>query len=189
MPFIIKACSQALIDHTILNAHVDAKCETITYKASHNIGIAMDTKDGLLVPNIKNVQNLSINQIGLELNRLLSLGKTGKLTTEDLTGGTFSLSNIGAIGGTYAVPILLLPEVAIGAIGKIVRRPVPIEEENDDSSSSSDDNDEYCSCRIRSMMSMSWSADHRVVDGATMARFSNQLKYLLEHPLVLLINQ
>ncbi|UJR10812.1 hypothetical protein I4U23_014999 [Adineta vaga] len=188
LPFIIKACSQALTNHPILNAYVDAKCENITYKGSHNIGIAMDTKDGLLVPNIKNVQQLTINQIASELSRLQQLGKAGKLSTDDLTGGTFSLSNIGAIGGTYAVPVLLLPEVAIGALGKIVRRIVPDEEDDGDSSSSSDD-EECCAYSIRSMMSVSWSADHRVVDGATMARFSNELKYLLENPLQLLINQ
>ncbi|CAF0914280.1 unnamed protein product [Rotaria sordida] len=188
LPFIIKACSQALHNYPILNAYVDSKCENITYKGSHNIGIAMDTKDGLLVPNIKNVQQLSINQISNELNRLQQLGKAGKLSTDDLTGGTFSLSNIGAIGGTYAVPVLLLPEVAIGALGKIVRRVVP-DEEDDESSSSSSSDDEYCSCRVRSMMSVSWSADHRVIDGATMARFSNALKYLLENPLQLLLNQ
>ncbi|CAF1093368.1 unnamed protein product [Adineta steineri] len=188
LPFIIKACSQALLNHPILNAHVDSKCENITYKGSHNIGIAMDTKDGLLVPNIKNVQQLSITQIANELNRLQQLGKAGKLSTDDLTGGTFSLSNIGAIGGTYAVPILLLPEVAICALGKIVRRIVP-DEEDDESSSSSSSDDEYCSYSVRSMMSASWSADHRVIDGATMARFSNELKYLLENPLQLLINQ
>ncbi|CAF4668117.1 unnamed protein product [Rotaria sp. Silwood1] len=188
LPFIIKACSQALHKYPILNAHVDSKCENITYKGSHNIGIAMDTKDGLLVPNIKNVQQLSINQISNELTRLQQLGKAGKLSTDDLTGGTFSLSNIGAIGGTYAVPVLLLPEVAIGALGKIVRRVVPDEEDDEGSSSSSSD-DEYCTCRVRSMMSVSWSADHRVIDGATMARFSNELKYLLENPLQLLINQ
>lgn len=186
LPFIIKACSQALTNYPILNAYVDAKCENITYKGSHNIGLAMDTKDGLLVPNIKNVQQLSIIQIANELTRLQQLGKAGKLSTDDLTGGTFSLSNIGAIGGTYAVPVLLLPEVAIGALGKIVRRAVPDEEDESDSSSS---DDEYCSCRVRSMMSVSWSADHRVIDGATMARFSNDLKYLLENPLQLLINQ
>jgi len=97
LPFIIKACSQALNNYPILNSSVDSKCENIIYKGSHNIGLAMDTKDGLLVPNIKNVQQLSINQIANELNRLQQLGKEGKLSTDDLTGGTFSLSNIGAV--------------------------------------------------------------------------------------------
>ncbi|CAF3387292.1 unnamed protein product [Rotaria sp. Silwood1] len=183
MSFIIKACSQILLHYPILNAHVDLKCETITYKGSHNIGIAMDTKDGLLVPNIKNVQQLSITQIENELNRLQQLAQNGKLSTEDLTNGTFSLSNIGAIGGTYAVPILLLPQVAMGTFGKIIRQAVP--EENDESSS---DSEKCYSSRIRSMMSVSWSADHRVIEDATVAQFSNQLKFLLENPLHILIN-
>jgi len=186
LPFIIKATSLALNNSPMLNSHVDSKCENLTIKGSHNIGIAMDTKDGLLVPNIKNVQQLSVMQISEELQRLQQLGRAGKLSQDDLTGGTFSLSNIGAIGGTYAVPVLLLPEVAIGALGKIVRRVVP-DEENDESSS--DDEENYPSLKIRSMMSVSWSADHRVIDGATMARFSNELKFLIENPLHLLIHQ
>lgn len=186
LPFIIKACSLALNNAPVLNAHVDPKCENITIKGSHNIGIAMDTKDGLLVPNIKNVQQLSIMQIAQELQRLQQLGRAGKLSQEDLTGGTFSLSNIGAIGGTYAVPVLLLPEVAIGALGKIVRRVVP---DDEDEESSSDEEEYSPSCRVRSLMSVSWSADHRVIDGATMARFSNELKFLIENPLHLLVHQ
>ncbi|CAF4323801.1 unnamed protein product, partial [Adineta steineri] len=96
-PFIIKACSQTLIDYPILNSHIDSKCETILYKASHNIGFTIDTKDGPLVPNIKNVQQLSISQIENEFNRLQELAHHGKLLEEDLTNGTFSLSNIGDV--------------------------------------------------------------------------------------------
>jgi len=137
----------------------------------------MNTNNGLIVPNIKNVQQLSIIQIANELNRLEELAKNGKFSNEDLTGGTFSLSNIGDIGGTYSVPLLVLPEVVIGALGKIIRQAVP--EDNDD---------EYSSYRICSIMSVSWSADHRIIDGATMARFSNKLKFLLENPFHILIN-
>ncbi|CAF0801121.1 unnamed protein product [Didymodactylos carnosus] len=188
MPFIIKACSLALMEYPILNAHVDAKCETITYKAAHNIGVAMDTRDGLLVPNIKNVQLLSIQDIALELTRLQQQGYQGKLTNEDMQGGTFSLSNIGAIGGTYAVPILVIPEVAIGALGKISLKPCAPENLDDSSSSSDDDEDSYPDVEFRHMMSISWSADHRVIDGATMARFSNKLKSYLENPMMMMIN-
>merc|ERR1711973_218206 len=91
----------------------------VTYKASHNIGLAMDSPMGLLVPNIKSVQQLSVFEIASELIRLHHVGLAGKLSTKDLTGGTFSLSNIGSIGGTYASPVILPPEVAIGAIGKL----------------------------------------------------------------------
>ncbi|MGH0158959.1 UNVERIFIED_CONTAM: hypothetical protein FKN15_036652 [Acipenser sinensis] len=91
--------------------------------ASHNIGLAMDTQQGLIVPNVKNVQMLSIFDIAAELNRLQTLGATGQLGTNELTGGTFTISNIGSIGGTYAKPVILPPEVAIGALGKIQALP------------------------------------------------------------------
>ncbi|TRZ18236.1 hypothetical protein HGM15179_008902 [Zosterops borbonicus] len=119
MPFFIKAASLGLLQYPILNASLDENCQNVTYKASHNIGVAMDTEQGLIVPNVKNVQVCSVFDIAVELNRLQSLGSAGQLGTSDLTGGTFTLSNIGTIGGTYAKPVILPPEVAIGALGKI----------------------------------------------------------------------
>lgn len=119
MPFFVKAASLALDKYSILNSHVDEKCEFITVKYAHNIGVAMDTPNGLIVPNIKNVQNLSILEISKEMNRLQDSGSKGQLKLDDLNGGTFTLSNIGAIGGTYAKPIIFTPQVAIGALGKI----------------------------------------------------------------------
>lgn len=118
MPFMIKACSMALKEFPVLNSSVDENVETLTYKSAHNIGLAMDTANGLLVPNIKNVQALSVFEISAELNRLHDLGLRGKLGGDDLKGGTFTLSNIGSIGGTYAKPVIMPPEVAIGALGK-----------------------------------------------------------------------
>lgn len=97
MPFFIKAASKALEKFPILNVKVDETCETLTYRKSHNIGVAMDTSNGLVVPNIKNVQELSLLEVAKELNRLHELGKNGALRREDLIDGTFSLSNIGAV--------------------------------------------------------------------------------------------
>ena len=111
LPFIIKATSMTLMHYPSLNAHTTPGCATVVQKSAHNIGIAMDTPRGLMVPNIKNVQHLSILQIASELNRLAALGQEAKLGSADLQGGTFTLSNIGAIGGTYASPILVVPEV------------------------------------------------------------------------------
>ncbi len=111
MPVILKAASLALSQYPILNATFDPVKETITYKADHNIGIAMDTPAGLLVPNIKQIQSLSIFDIAAEINRLHDLGLRGKLGEADLGGGTFSLSNIGSIGGTYAKPVIMPPQV------------------------------------------------------------------------------
>ncbi|KAL2089286.1 hypothetical protein ACEWY4_013974 [Coilia grayii] len=173
MPFFIKAASLGLLHFPILNASVDKACQNITYKAAHNIGLAMDTTQGLLVPNVKNVQVLSVFEIATELNRLQNLGSTGQLSTQDLTGGTFTLSNIGSIGGTYAKPVILPPEVAIGALGKVQVLP------------RFGPRDEVVKAHI---MKVSWSADHRIIDGATMCRFSNLWKSYLENPATMLLD-
>ncbi|XP_048833099.1 lipoamide acyltransferase component of branched-chain alpha-keto acid dehydrogenase complex, mitochondrial [Brienomyrus brachyistius] len=167
MPFFIKAASLGLLQYPILNASLDDSCQNITYKAAHNIGLAMDTPQGLLVPNVKNVQLLSIFDIAVELNRLQSLGTSGQLGTSDLTGGTFTISNIGSIGGTYTKPVILPPEVAIGALGKVQVLP------------RFNSKGEVVKAHI---MNVSWSADHRIIYGATMCRFSNLWKSYLEDP-------
>ncbi|XP_052121484.1 lipoamide acyltransferase component of branched-chain alpha-keto acid dehydrogenase complex, mitochondrial isoform X1 [Frankliniella occidentalis] len=173
MPFFLKAISLALYHFPILNASVNSECTEVIYKSRHNIGFAMDTSNGLVVPNIKDVQSLRLLDIASETNRLIEAGKTGTLLPKDVTGGTFSLSNIGSIGGTYMKPVLLIPEVAIGALGKIQRLPRygksgAIEESH--------------------IMCVSWAADHRVIDGATVARFSNMFKELIENPIELVIH-
>ena len=151
----------------MVTKHFDMNSESITYKADHNIGVAMDTPQGLLVPNIKKIQQLTVFDIAEELNRLQDLGLRGKLGEADLKEGTFSLSNIGSIGGTYAKPVIMPPQVAIGALGKIQKLP------------RFDANDNVVKAHI---MNVSWSADHRVIDGATMARFSNMMKTYIEKP-------
>ncbi|XP_064444830.1 lipoamide acyltransferase component of branched-chain alpha-keto acid dehydrogenase complex, mitochondrial isoform X4 [Mirounga angustirostris] len=173
MPFFLKAASLGLLQFPILNASVDENCQNVTYKASHNIGIAMDTEQGLIVPNVKNVQICSIFEIATELNRLQKLGSAGQLSTTDLTGGTFTLSNIGSIGGTYAKAVILPPEVAIGALGSVKALPRFNQE------------GEVYKAQI---MNVSWSADHRIIDGATMSRFSNLWKSYLENPAFMLLD-
>ncbi|KAM7428643.1 hypothetical protein ABFA07_020410 [Porites harrisoni] len=173
MPLFIKATSMALLHFPVLNSSVDAECENLTFKGSHNIGVAMDTQQGLLVPNIKNVQNKSVFDIAVELNRLHQLGLSGKLSPDDLSGGTFTLSNIGTIGGTYAKPVIMPPEVAIGAIGRLQELP------------RFDDKDNVYKAYI---VNVSWSADHRVIEGATMARFSNLWKSYLENPAAMMVD-
>jgi len=108
MPFFIKAASKALEKFPILNVKVDESCEKVTYRKSHNIGIAMDTSQGLVVPNIKNVQDLSLLEVAKELNRLQEMGKNGSLRLEDLADGTFSLSNIGAVSMFLSASCLFL---------------------------------------------------------------------------------
>lgn len=145
----------------------------MTYHPRHNIGFATDTPHGLLVPNIKDCQARSVLEIAAELNRLHAAGLQNKLKPDELSGGTFSLSNIGAIGGTYASPVILPPQVSIGALGKIQKLP------------RFDANDNVVPVHI---MCISWSADHRVIEGAQMARFSNKLKYYLENPASMLLH-
>ncbi|CAH2107418.1 unnamed protein product [Euphydryas editha] len=173
MPVIIKAASLSLLQYPIINSSLDNACDNIIYKASHNIGVAMDTPNGLVVPVIKNVQTKSIIEIAKELNSLQEKGSKNQLGLNDLTGGTFTISNIGIVGGTYTKPVILPPQVSIGALGKIQVLPRFDSEGN------------VIKAHI---LSVSWSADHRVIDGVTMARFSNQLKEYLEEPYKLLLD-
>ncbi|KAK7468189.1 hypothetical protein BaRGS_00036602 [Batillaria attramentaria] len=173
MPVFLKAASLAMMQYPVLNSSLDEKGENIIYKASHNIGVAMDTPDGLLVPNVKNVQSLTVFEVASELARLQALGEAGKLGNEDLSGGTFSLSNIGTIGGTYARPVIMPPEVFIGAIGRIQTLP------------RFNEKGEVVKAHI---MNVSWTADHRIIDGATVARFSNLWKSYLEDPTTLIMD-
>ena len=147
--------------------------KTLTLKGSHNIGIAMDTPNGLLVPNVKDVQSKSILEVASELQRLQKDASAGKLGMADLKGGTFSLSNIGNLGGTYTGPVINLPEVAIAGLGKA--RPSPRYDANGE-------------LVKQTIMQVSWSADHRVIDGATMARFSNAWIGYLENPSTMLLH-
>jgi len=174
MPFFIKALSLALVNSPLLNARVhmdDGGNPQLVYRASHNIGIAMDTPNGLLVPNIKDCGNLSILDIANELWRLQELGAAGKLSANDLRGGSITISNIGSIGGTYVAPVVVTSEVAILGIGR-ARKVAAF-----------DDNDEVFP---RTIINGSWSADHRVVDGMSMARMASEWKSLIQDPSLML---
>lgn len=175
LPFIIKAVSMALEEFPLLNARVDTGIENNTprlvMREKHNIGVAMDTPQGLLVPNIKHVSARSILEIASEVLRLQELARKSKLSVNDLTGGTITVSNIGSIGGTYVAPVLVSSEVAILGIGKA--RTVP----------AFDDHDHVVK---KDVMNFSWSADHRVVDGATMARMSERVRAFVEEPALMM---
>ncbi|KAJ5362240.1 hypothetical protein N7541_003084 [Penicillium brevicompactum] len=176
LPFVVKAVSQALNEFPLLNAKVDTSDPNkpkLTMRAKHNIGIAMDTPNGLIVPNIKDVASRSIFDIAAEIARLSALGKEGKLTPADLSGGTITVSNIGNIGGTYVAPVIVPTEVAILGVGR--SRAVPVF-------------DDAGEVTRGDMVNFSWSADHRVVDGATMARMGNRVRELIESPELMLLN-
>lgn len=118
MPFCIKAASIALTKYPILNSCLDVEQETIVYKSAHNISVAIDTPQGLVVPNVKNCQAKNIIEIAIGLNDLIERGRKGILVPDDFANGTFSISNIGIIGGTYTHPVILSPQVCIGAMGR-----------------------------------------------------------------------
>lgn len=188
MPLIIKATSLALLQFPMLNATVNNDCSEMIYHSSHNIGIAMDTANGLVVPVIRSVQNKSIFEIARELNALQEAALDGRLVEQQLSGGTFTLSNIGSIGGTYAVPVLLVPQVAIAAIGKQRIVPRYFDKEGRSPAQRSDIFGGAAVVKPTTIMNVSWSADHRVVDGATVAKFSNVWKVFLERPSTMLGN-
>jgi 2-oxoisovalerate dehydrogenase E2 component (dihydrolipoyl transacylase) len=171
MPFFIKALSLALREFPIINSQVNDDCTELTYFDDHNIGMAVDSKIGLMVPNIKGVQNLSLFEVAQEASRLIDSAREGKLASADLKGGTISISNIGVLGGTVATPVINKPEAAIVALGKMQRLP------------RFDNNDNVKAVNI---MHISWSGDHRIIDGATMVRFSNLWKSYLENPVTML---
>ncbi|EON61337.1 hypothetical protein W97_00550 [Coniosporium apollinis CBS 100218] len=170
LPFIVKAVSLALQSHPILNAAFEpprspSEKPQLTLKASHNIGIAIDTPSGLLVPVVRAVQNHSIASLAAEIARLAGLARAGKLSTADLSGATFTVSNIGSIGGTAVAPVIVSPQVAILGVGRT--RTVPAFGETGE-------------LVRREECVFSWSADHRVVDGAMVARCAESVRRYLE---------
>lgn len=183
LPFFIKATSLALKEYPILNSSISDDHSSLLYHGQHNIGVAMDTPKGLIVPVIKNVQEKSIMDIALELKELQTLAVEGKLTEAQLTGGTFSLSNIGSICGTYAVPVVVKPQVAIGALGRM--QVLPRYSLNGKGVSMSDMDDPSVRISPTTIMNISWSADHRVIDGATVAKFSKLWSKYLETPMLM----
>lgn len=177
LPFIIKAVSMALYQFPILNARVEVDAQTskpsLVFRSQHNIGVAMDTPQGLIVPVIKNVGNMNIVSIAAELSRLQALASQGKLSPSDLAGGTVTVSNIGNIGGTYLSPVIVEREVAILGVGRM--RTVPAFDEED-------------KLVKKQVCNFSWSADHRVVDGATLARAAGVVRKMVEEPDVMVMH-
>lgn len=172
MPFFIKALSLALKEFPIMNAQLNDEATEITYFDDHNIGMAVATKIGLMVPNIKGVQNMTLLQVAEEVTRLTNSARDGKVAQADMKGGTITISNIGVVGGTVTTPIINKPEAAIVALGKVQQLPRF---------------DEQGAVIARDIMTASWSGDHRIIDGATVANFNNRWKEFLEDPASMLV--
>ena len=172
MPFLIKAVATALRHHPAINAVLDMENDQIIYKDYVNIGIAVDTERGLVVPNIRHADALTIPDIARALSDLAARVRGGEFGVNELRGGTFTISNLGAIGGTYSTPIVNVPEVAILLVGRTRKLPVVMPDD---------------SIKARLMMPLSLSYDHRLVDGGTATRFLNDVIAYLEAPSRLLL--
>ncbi|UXZ55697.1 2-oxo acid dehydrogenase subunit E2 [Halomonas sp. 7T] len=173
MPFFMKAMALAVTQEPIVNAQLNAAGDELHYFAQCNIGMAVDSKAGLLVPNVKGVETLTLLDIAREVGRLTTSAREGRVDQADLKGGTISISNIGALGGTYAAPIINAPEAAIVAIGKTQWLPRF---------------DEQGAVQRRAIMTITWAGDHRFIDGGTIARFCNAWKGFLEAPETMLLH-
>ncbi len=172
LPFIMKALCRVFADFPNLNANVEEDPLALVVKGDINIGVATDTPQGLFVPVLHNVEQKSVLRIAAELADLTERTRTGKARLEELQGGTFTVTSVGAQGGMFATPIINHPEVAILGINRIHERPVVREGQ----------------IVVRKMLYLSSSFDHRIIDGMVAARFTTALKDILEQPESLLLD-
>jgi 2-oxoglutarate dehydrogenase E2 component (dihydrolipoamide succinyltransferase) len=166
LPFFALAAAEALQTFPIINANVDG--DNIVYPDVENISIAVDTERGLLTPVVKAAGGLNLAQLAQQINDLAERTRANKLSPDELSGGTFTVTNTGSRGALFDTPLVFLPQVAILGTGAIVKRPVVV---------SSDQGDAFS---VRSMVYLALSYDHRIVDGADAARFLTQVKNRLE---------
>lgn len=173
MPFIIKALTKTLKEFPIFNASFDHEKGEIIYKDFIHIGFATDTPDGLIVPNIKHADQLSIFELAKELKDLQTKAINKTLQLKDIQNGTFTVTNYGAFDATFGAPIIKYPEVAIMGIGKIA--PKPIVKNNE--------------IVIAQVMPISFAVDHRIIDGADAGRFAMKFKSYLSNPVFMLLSK
>jgi pyruvate dehydrogenase E2 component (dihydrolipoamide acetyltransferase) len=166
LPYIVKALVSALKDFPVLNASLDEENQEIIYKHYYNIGIAANTDTGLVVPVVKHAESKSMYAIATEIQQLAEKARTGKLTPEDMKGGTCTISNIGSEGGQWFTPVINQPESAILGVGRISEKAIVRDGE----------------IVVAPMLALSMSFDHRLIDGATAQRAMNKIKRLLIDP-------
>jgi len=172
LPFIIKAVTKTIEEFPIFNSSFDHETNEIIYKDFINIGIAVDTPDGLIVPNIKNANQKSIFQLAKELNDLAQAARDRTLSLDQIQNGTFTITNYGAVDATFGVPVIKYPEVAILGVGKIHKKPIVRDNE----------------IVIADVLPISIAVDHRIIDGADAGRFVMRFKQLLKNPMMLLLS-
>ncbi len=171
LPFFIKAVHHALAEHPLLNASVDEEKEEIIIKKYYNIGIAVDTPDGLMVPVIRDVDKKTILELAKKIQDLSQKARNRKIKLEEMKGSTFTITNYGHFGGMFATPIINYPDVAILGTGKISERPWVKDGQ----------------IVIRRILSLSLTFDHRVADGVDSAKFLSKVIQYLEDPALLFI--
>ncbi len=171
LPFIVKACVLGLKEFPFVNSSLDDEKQEIVIRQYYNIGIAVDTQAGLMVPVVHNANEKTIIEIARDIWRTAELARTREIQLKDLQGGTFTITNIGSLGGVWATPVINWPECAILALGKISEQPVVIDGK----------------VVIRKILPMSLSFDHRIIDGAMAAKFVSEIKRHLEDPDALLM--
>ena len=169
LPFFALAAVEALKAHPMVNSSIDSEAGTITYHDGENLGIAVDTERGLLVPVIHNAGDLNLSGIARKISDLAERTRNNKVTPDELGGGTFTLTNTGSRGALFDTPIINQPQVAILGTGTVVKRPVVV-----------DDPDLGEIITVRSMVYLALTYDHRIVDGADAARFLTTTKERLE---------
>ncbi|GEK32944.1 dihydrolipoamide acetyltransferase family protein [Kurthia sibirica] len=167
LPIFVKLLPKLLAKHEIFNATIDEKEKEIVIRTFYNIGIAVATDEGLIVPVIKNVDTKTIEEIALDIQELTIKAREGKLTIQNITGGTFTLSNTGIRGGIYATPIINYPQAAILGVHAMKERPVILPNRQ---------------IGIGTMMGLSLSFDHRIIDGESVGYFMDDLKQFIENP-------
>ncbi|AQL43039.1 branched-chain alpha-keto acid dehydrogenase subunit E2 [Halorientalis sp. IM1011] len=201
LPFVVKAVVAALREYPILNSQLDEESEEIVTRGDYNIGIATATDAGLMVPVVRDAGKKSLLEIADEADELVGKARDRSISREEMQGGTFTITNFGAIGGEYATPIINYPETAILGLGAIKKRPWVVEREARSASEranggtvSGDEEGMFPSEQSvggevvpRHVMTLSLSIDHRVIDGAEAARFTNTLKEYLRDPTLLLL--
>jgi pyruvate dehydrogenase E2 component (dihydrolipoamide acetyltransferase) len=171
LPFIVKALIAATRQFPVLNAMLDEEKQEIVYKKYYNIGIATDTENGLLVPVIHDADRKNVWSIAAAIKDLAVRGREGKLAPNEMKGSTISITNIGSVGGMFFTPVINFPEVAILGAGRISEKPIVKDGQ----------------IVVGSVMALSLSFDHRIVDGATAQSFLNYIKQLLADPELLIL--
>ncbi len=172
LPFIVKALVHALRLYPYVNATIDDERKEIVLKHSYHIGIATATPDGLLVPVLRAADRLTVIETAKEVHRLAEAGRERKLQLQELRGSSFTISNYGTVGGFFTTPIINPGEAGILGLGRIVKRPWVVEDR----------------VEVRPILPLSFTADHRLIDGELAMRFLNTLVALLENPSRLMLN-